>query len=370
MPRTKSRSGGAGTGAEGDPTAAAREAGLRHVSDRKPGLARLRSGSGFRYVDAAGRPVRDPETLRRIKSLAIPPAWRDVWIGPDPDGHLQATGRDERGRKQYRYHPGWRQARDESKYDRLIAFAKALPSIRRQVDADLARPGLSRQKVLAAVVRLLESTMIRVGNAEYARNNRSFGLTTLRDRHVAVEGETLRFRFRGKSGVMHDVELTDRRLARIVRRCQDLPGQELFSYLDGDGQVRDVGSADVNEYLRGVSGRDFTAKDFRTWAGTVLASMALQEYATFDSEAQAKRHVVRAIESVADRLGNTPAVCRKCYVHPAVLESYLDGSLIAYLRRRAARVMTEERSDLRPEEAAVLALLQRRLAEEQTRARR
>jgi DNA topoisomerase-1 len=339
----------------------ARAVGLRYRLDDGPGIRRLGTPARPRHVGPDGRPVRDAETLARIRSLAIPPAWRDVWISPDPDGHLQATGRDEKGRKQYRYHPRWRAARDETKYGRMIAFARALPRLRERVAADLARPGLPREKVLAAVVALLESTLIRVGNDEYARNNGSFGLTTLRDRHVAVDRGTLRFRFKGKSGVRHEIDLADPRLARVVRRCQELPGQELFQYRDEAGAVRDVTSADVNAYLREIAGEAFTAKDFRTWTGTVLAAMALQEYEAFDGEAQAKRHIVRAIEAVAERLGNTPSVCRKCYVHPAVLEGYLDGDLVAALRQRAKAEAA--RGDLKPEEAAVLALLRRRLAD-------
>lgn len=350
-----------------DPTTDARAAGLRHVNDEKPGIRRVRRGRGFGYRDPAGAPVRDRATLDRIRALAIPPAWTDVWICPTPDGHIQATGRDARGRKQYRYHQRWRQVRDEAKYDRMLAFARALPRIRRRVARDLARPGLPREKVLAAVVRLLETTSIRVGNAEYARINHSFGLTTLRDCHAKVSGPTIRFRFRGKHGIVHESDLNDRRLARIVQRCRDLPGQELFQYLDESGNVHDVGSADVNDYLRSVGGREFTAKDFRTWVGTVLALLALQEFETFDSQVQARKNIVRAIESVAERLGNTPAVCRKCYVHPALLDAYLDGTLLDALERRASRVMTESLAKLKPEEAAVLALLQRRLAAEPRR---
>lgn len=347
-----------------DPAEAARFAGLRYVSDEQPGLRRVRAGRGFLYRDVDGRRVRDPETLRRIRALVIPPAWTDVWICPSPRGHLQATGRDAKGRKQYRYHPSWRAVRDETKYHRMIAFAQALPALRGRVEKDLARPGLPREKVLATVVRLLESTLIRVGNEEYARQNHSFGLTTLRDKHVEIDGHRLRFSFRGKSGVRHDIDLHDRRLARIVRRCRDLPGYELFQYLDDDGRPRTVCSDDVNDYLREIGGQDFTAKDFRTWAGTVLASCALQEFESFDSQAQAKKNVTRAIEQVAMRLGNTRAVCRKCYVHPAVIDSYLDGTLVEVLRQRVEGEMTETLTELRPEEAAVLALLQQRLKQE------
>jgi DNA topoisomerase-1 len=344
-----------------DPLESAQAAGLRYVADTAPGIRRRRVGRSFSYRGADGQLIRDRATLGRIRSLAIPPAWTDVWICPSPRGHLQATGRDARGRKQYRYHPDWHRTRDETKYERLLAFGRALPEIRRRVEADLARPGLPREKVLATVVKLLETTLIRVGNDEYARQNRSFGLTTLKDRHVEIDGATLRFRFRGKSGVTHEVGLRDRRLARVVRRCQELPGQELLQYLDDAGQPRDVGSADVNQYLAEIAG-DFTAKDFRTWAGTVLAARALEEVEAFDSQAQAKKNVVRAIESVAERLGNTPSVCRKCYVHPLVIESYLEGGTRQVVRERIERELAESLPELRPEEAAVMALLRSRLA--------
>jgi DNA topoisomerase I len=351
-----------------DPVDAARGAGLVYVTDAGPGIGRKRAGKAFRYEDPEGRPLRDEESLGRIRALAIPPAWTEVWICPSPRGHIQATGRDAKGRKQYRYHPRWRAARDETKYTRTIAFAGALGPLRRRLGRDLALPGLPRPKVLAAVVRLLETTLIRVGNAEYARRNRSFGLTTLHDRHVAVSGGTARFSFRGKGGIRHTVGLNDRRLAAIIKKCQELPGQELFQYVDDDGDVRDVGSSDVNAYLYEATGRDFTAKDFRTWAGTVLASLALREFEAFDSQAQAKKNIVRAIEGVAERLGNTPTVCRKCYIHPAVIDSYLEGSLLDTLRRRAES-MAEGLRDLRPEEAAVLTLLRQRLARERARDR-
>ncbi len=341
---------------------AARAAGLRYVHDYAPGIRRVCSGKSFRYVGPDGKAVRDPEVLRRIRSLVIPPAWTDVWICPSANGHLRATGRDSRGRKQYRYHPRWREVRDETKYDKVIAFAQALPRIRARVEHDLALPGLDRDKVLATVVRLLETTLIRVGNDEYARQNRSFGLTTMQDRHVQINGAEVRFQFRGKSGIRHAIDLHDRRLARIIKRCQDVPGEELFQYVDGHGRPHDIGSADVNEYLRAVTGQDFTAKDFRTWAGTVLAARALQEVAAFDSKAQAKRNIVKAIETVAKRLGNTRTVCRNCYVHPAVIDSYLDGSLLETLRKRAAQEMSRSLENLQPEEAAVLAFLQERLA--------
>ncbi len=343
------------------PVVSAKAAGLRYVTGEGPGLSRIRKGKGFAFLDGEGKRLRDPDDLARIKSLAIPPAWTEVWICPRADGHLQATGRDARGRKQYRYHPRWRAVRDESKYDRMMAFAGALPEIRKRTDADLARPGLPREKVLAAVVRLLETTLIRVGNEEYARANKSFGLTTMRDRHVRVGKKSVRFEFKGKSGVEHEIDLADPRLARIVGRCRDLPGQELFQYLDEDGQARTIDSADVNAYLREVAGREFTAKDFRTWAGTVLASLALREFEAFDSQTQAKKNIVQAIENVAERLGNTPSVCRKCYVHPEVIESYLDGSMLRTLRQLAEQEIADGLGGLKPEEAAVVALLQQRL---------
>jgi DNA topoisomerase-1 len=307
----------------------ARAAGLRHVSDAAPGIARRLARRRFLYVHPKGRAVRDAATLARIRTLAIPPAWRAVWICCRADGHLQATGRDARGRKQYRYHRRWREVRDETKYGRIPAFARALPAIHRRVGRDLARHGLPREKILATVVRLLETTLIRVGNEEYARDNDSFGLTTLRARQVKVNGSKVRFQFRGKSGVEHAIELEDRRMAAIVRRVRELPGQELFQYLDEDGAQRSIGSADVNAYLKEISGEDFTSKEFRTWAGTVLAARALARLGAFDSQAQAKRNVVTAVEAVAGLLGNTAAVCRKCYIHPAVIESYLEGRLDA-----------------------------------------
>jgi DNA topoisomerase-1 len=345
------------------PLDSAAAAGLRYVSDARPGIRRKRSGRHFRYVGADGQPIRDPAVLQRIKALAIPPAWTDVWICPSPNGHIQATARDAKGRKQYRYHPRWQAVRDETKYERTLAFGQALPSIREQTERHLDLPGLPREKVLATVVRLLETTLIRVGNDEYARQNHSFGLTTMRDRHVSVDGGKIRFHFLGKSGKRHTVEMHDRRLARIVRRCRDIPGQELFQYYDEAGERRDVTSGDVNAYLREITGEDFTAKDFRTWAGTVLAAWALREFEAFDSETQAKRNVVQAIERVAERLGNTPAVCRRCYVHPAVLDAYLDGSLVDHLKDQVEDELADSLSKLPPEEAAVLVFLQRRLAD-------
>jgi DNA topoisomerase I len=341
------------------PPEAAAAAGLRYALDEGPGLTRARAGKGFTYRDVQGRTIRDASQLARIRSLAIPPAWTDVWISAAATGHIQATGRDAKGRKQYRYHPRWRAARDETKYQRLMAFARLLPLIRARVDRDLARDGLTREKVIATVVRLLEATLIRVGNEEYARQNRSYGLTTMRNGHASVSGERVRFRFRGKSGRDHVVDMRDRRLSRIVKRCQDLPGQQLFQYVDEQGGRRAIESADVNAYLREVTGGDFTAKDFRTWSGTVLAAWALHELAPATPKTPVKRNVVRAIESVSARLGNTVAVCRKCYVHPAVVDAYLDGSLGATL---SARLSAESRrTGLPAEEARVLRLLARRL---------
>jgi DNA topoisomerase-1 len=301
-------------------------AGLRYVSDHDPGITRRKSGTGFSYRRPDGGPIDEP-TLDRIRHLAIPPAWTDVWICPDPRGHIQATGRDQKGRKQYRYHDRWRHVRDENKYDRLIAFGRALPRLRARVERDLGQRGLHRDKVLAAVVRLMEITLIRVGNEEYAKQNKSFGLTTLRDQHARIRGAQAVFEFRGKSGKMHRTGLRDRRLARIVKACQDLPGQRLFQYIDDDGQPRAVESADVNAYLREALGEDFSAKDFRTWAGTVNAARALAMAPDCASAAEAKRHVSTCIKAVAGLLGNTPAVCRSAYIHPVVLTAYADGVL-------------------------------------------
>ena len=311
----------------------AEAAGLRYVCDTADGIRRVRHGSGFRYVHPAGGTVRDSVTLTRIRALAIPPAWSAVWIAARADAHLQATGRDARGRKQYRYHPRWREIRDETKFGRMADFARALPAIRRRVRRDLARPGLPREKALAAVVRLLETTLMRVGNLEYARQNDSFGLTTLRSHQVRVRGPRMKFRFRGKSGVYHDIELADPRLARIVRRMQDLPGEELVQYRDESGGTHRIDSADVNAYLKDITGRDFTSKDFRTWNGTVLAARALRRLPACTSLGEGRRNVAQAIAAVAKQLGNTQAVCRKCYVHPAVIDGYLDGSLAPRLAR-------------------------------------
>ncbi len=352
-----------------DPAASADEAGLRYVSDAMPGIRRRRAGKGFVYSGPDGDRLTDENRIAEIKALAIPPAWTDVWISPVRRGHIQATGRDARGRKQYRYHPRWRAVRDEAKYGRLIEFARALPRIRRRTDRDLRRRGVPREKVLALVVRLLEATLIRVGNDEYARENRSYGLSTMRDRHVEVRGATLRFNFRGKGGKEHDIDVRDERLARIVRQVQELPGQSLFQYIDADGGRQEVTSGDVNAYLREISGEDFTAKDFRTWAGTVAAAMALEEFSEIDDDAGRKRAIVQAVETVAELLGNTPTVCRACYVHPDVLDAYLDGSFVEALAERARGVGRGAHA-LRAPEAAVLGLLQARLERERRSRRR
>ena len=335
---------------------AAEDAGLRYVSDEQPGYTRKKSGNDFEYFDAESKPIRDEQRLLRIKRLAIPPAWTDVWICPSPTGHIQATGRDARRRKQYLYHERWREIRDETKYDRMLSFAEKLPQIRKRVRDDLNLRGLQREKVLATIVRLLELTFIRVGNPEYARANKSFGLTTMQNRHVDVKGSRLRFRFRGKSGRVHDVDLNDRRIAKTIAKLQDLPGQELFQYVGDDGEIRDITSQDVNAYLREITGEDFTAKDFRTWAGTVLAGIALNAVGAFSTKKQAKKNVRDAISAVAGVLGNTAAICRKCYVHPAIVEAYLNGKPIAGLNGATPDV------DLRTGERAVLKFLRRQLS--------
>ena len=337
-------------------------AGLNYTSDEKPGITRKGSTpADFTYHDTAGKRIKDEATLTRIRKLAIPPAYTDVWISPDANGHLQATGRDGRKRKQYRYHADWRQVRDDTKYARLMEFGKALPSLREKLSKDMGLPGLSRQKVLAAVVRLLETTLIRIGNEEYEKQNKSFGLTTLKDRHVKVDGGKVRFKFLGKSKVNHDITLSDRRLATIVKKCRDIPGQALFQYYDEEGQRHSIGSADVNAYLHEVTGQDFTAKDFRTWAGTVLATLALQAFEMADSATAAKHNIVEAVKNVSQRLGNTPSVCRKCYIHPAVLDSYLEGTLLDSLRQKTHAALADMEG-LKAEEGAVLAFLAGRLA--------
>jgi DNA topoisomerase-1 len=333
---------------------------LRYVSDERPGYTRKAKGDDFEYFDTEGKAIRDEQRLLRIKRLAIPPAWTDVWICPLPNGHIQATGRDVRKRKQYRYHDRWREARDENKYDRIAGFAAALPKIRRRVAKDIKLPGLQRNKVLATVVQLLERTFIRIGNEEYARENKSFGLTTMKDRHVDVKGSTLRFRFRGKSGKDHEVDVTDRHIAKIISKLQDLPGQDLFQYVDDDGEVRDIKSQDVNEYLREITGEHFSAKDFRTWAGTVLAAIELNAQEKFETNKQAKSNIKAAICAVATLLGNTPAICRKCYVHPRILENYLAGNSIEGLKKRAEEELETANIDIRTAEAAVLKFLRKR----------
>jgi DNA topoisomerase I len=344
-----------------DPKEAAEDAGLIYVSDEERGLSRGRAGEGFRYLKPNGDPVTDEATLDRVRRLAIPPAWTDVWICTRANGHLQATGRDARGRKQYRYHPQFREVRESTKYEHMLEFARALPAIRARIAEHMSLRGLSREKVLATVVHLLESTLIRVGNDDYAKENKSYGLTTLRNPHVSVNGSELRFRFKGKSGKTWKLQVKDRRIAKIVKACQDLPGQKLFEYLDENGEAREVTSADVNAYLKEITGTDITAKDFRTWAGTVMAALALQEFQTFDSQAAAKKNLRAAIESVATRLGNTPTICRKCYIHPEILSSYAEGALLLEIKHQVEEELREDLSSLKPEEAAVLGLLEARL---------
>jgi DNA topoisomerase-1 len=338
-----------------DAVESADAAGLRYVSDTGPGIRRKRAGRGFSYIAPDGSVIRDPAELRRIRALAIPPAYTDVWISPSPRGHIQATGRDARGRKQYRYHPRWREVRDATKFGRMLAFSMALPAIRERVDHDLALSGLPRERVLATIVRLLESTGIRVGNEEYARTNRSFGLTTLRNRHVEISGSRISFEFRGKSGKTVSCDLSDRRVARILQRCQEIPGEELFQYLDEDGKRQSIDSGDVNDYLREISGQDFTAKDFRTWAGTMLAAQAFQELGTAAADTETKKNILTTIDQVAERLNNTRAVCRKYYIHPAILEGYGAGTLLEALERTAS---TNGHGGLPAEEAAVIRVLE------------
>ncbi len=343
-------------------------AGLVFVNDGDPGISRSKPNTLFRYTRADGRIVRDTGMLNRIRLLAIPPAWTEVWICPSPKGHIQATGRDARGRKQYIYHPDWIATRDEAKYHRLLEFARTLPRIRRTVKRHMGKRGLRRDKVLATVVHLLQTTLIRVGNQEYARNNQSFGLSTLQDKHVSFSGGEMRFKFRGKTGKAWRLKVSDRRVAKIVKSCQELPGQHLFQYEDDDGTISQVTSSDINGYLRDISNAEVTAKDFRTWAGTVLAAMALREFDEVDSETAAKRNVKAAIAAVAARLGNTPTICRKCYVHPEVLESYVDGSLADAIGQKVKQEI-RGLSSLSAEEAATLALLQNRLKKRRAGAR-
>jgi DNA topoisomerase-1 len=344
-----------------DPRDAAESAGLRYVSDEQPGIRRRKAGKGFTFVKPDGSKVTDEATLKRIKTLAVPPAWTDVWICPHANGHIQATGRDAKGRKQYRYHTRFREVRDGTKYEHMMAFAQALPAIRAKLKEHMALRGLPREKVLATVVNLLETTLIRIGNDDYVKQNKSYGLTTLRNKHVEVDGAALRFNFKGKSGKAWNLQVKDRRIAKIVRACQELPGQELFQYVDEDGVQRDVTSADVNAYLKEITGTDISAKDFRTWAGTVLAAMALKEFETFDSDAKAKKNVRAAIEHVASKLGNTPTICRKCYIHPEIMSSYVEGSLLLEVKKEVEAELRDDLAGLKPEEAAVLSLLEARL---------
>ncbi len=340
-----------------DPAAAAKAAGLRYVTDAKPGITREKAGDHYTYTHPNGTPVTDEPTLARIKSLVIPPAYENVWICPLPNGHLQATGRDARGRKQARYHPHWREVRDETKYERMLLFGDALPKIRMQVDHDLALHGLPRPKVLATIVRLIETTFIRVGNEEYARTNKSYGLTTMNTEHAAVHGSTITFDFQGKSGVHHTIDLQNKRLAKIVKKIQDLPGHELFQYVDHENNTHHIHSEDVNHYLHDITGEHFTAKDFRTWAGTVLAAMLLREYEPYTTQSQAKKNVVEAIKSVSQRLGNTPSVCRKCYVHPAVLEGYFSGAMLGAIEAEVTEEVETQLHALRSEELSLLQML-------------
>ncbi|MEW6493417.1 MAG: DNA topoisomerase IB [Cyanobacteriota bacterium] len=346
-----------------DPVESAKTAGLRYVTDDSPGICRQRRGKGFSYIGVDGKRLTDKSEIKRIDSLVIPPAWNDVWICPIANGHLQATGRDAKGRKQYRYHPHWCTVRSQTKFNRMIPFSAALPVIREQINRDLAHKGLPREKVLATAVRLLETTHIRIGNAEYAQENKTFGLTTLRNRHVDVTSTTIHFHFKGKSGVKHDIELRDRKLARIIKRCQDIPGYELFQYVDNEGQRHSISSEDVNNYLREITGEDFTAKDFRTWAGTVLAARELKQMPPFESQTQAKKNVAQAIKAVAKELGNKPATSRKYYVHPAIIDAYLEGTLGEMLEEYSNSTSDDSPYNLSSEERAVVAILERSLTD-------
>ncbi|HLJ17634.1 MAG TPA: hypothetical protein VKV15_24270 [Bryobacteraceae bacterium] len=342
-----------------DTVASAKAAGLRYVTPDSPGILRKRAGKGFRYIGPDGKPVRDKATLDRIRSLVIPPAWESVWICPLANGHLQAVGRDARGRKQYRYHPQYRQIRDQTKFARMLAFGAALGQIRRRVEEDLASPGLTQRKVLATIVRLLDETCVRIGNEEYAKSNDSYGLTTLHDEHADIQGDKLRLRFRGKSGQEHDITLRDRRLAKIVKQCQDLPGEELFQYKTETGEYVKVDSADVNDYLREITGEEFTAKDFRTWHGTGLAAQQLTELGPARTEAEIKRNIVAAVKETANKLGNRPATCRAYYIHPAVFLSYSEQTIFTFLRESAVTSNgAAEARMLRREELALLRLIE------------
>ncbi len=348
-----------------DPRESAAEAGLRYVTAAGPGIRRVRVGKSFRYLAPDGRPLREPKHRERIRTLVIPPAWRDVWICPTANGHLQAVGWDAKGRKQYRYHPQYRAVRDQAKFSRMIAFGTVLSLIRRGVQRDLARSGLPKEKVLATVVHLLETACVRIGNDEYARENESFGLTTLRNRHVSIAGAKLQFRFRGKSGLEHTIELTNARLARIVKQCQDLPGYDLFEYVDAGGNVCRISSEDVNRYIRDLAGQDFTAKDFRTWAGTVFATRELADAGPPRNASMAKRTIVSAIKRVAHKLGNRPATCRKYYIHPALIEAYANGSLFPVMEQGEQQQSAYAGLGLQPEEYAVMVIVaeyQERLA--------
>jgi DNA topoisomerase I len=350
-----------------EPVEAAHAAGLRYFTDARPGIRRTRAGKHFSYIAPDGERVHDQTTLTRIRSLAIPPAWTDVWICPSPNGHIQATGRDAKRRKQYRYHPRWREVRDETKYTRMIAFAETLPIIRDATDRELSLRPLTRQKVLATVIQLLDATAIRVGNEEYARENQTFGLTTLRTDHVEVQGSEIHFHFRGKSGKEHVVDVRDRRLARAIHRLQDLPGQDVFQYIDTDGELRLVDSGDVNDYLRQITGENFTAKDFRTWHGTVRVAEGLYAVGSFGSEREANHNVVQAIEDAATHLGNTPSICRKSYVHPAVIDAYMDGSLVPTFDQVYGQANGDPIPGLYPDEVATLAVLRQQMERERDR---
>ena len=340
-----------------NPAEVAKSVGLRYVSDTSPGIGRKRAGKHFSYIGLDSKPIRNPKELERIKSLGIPPAWTNVWICPRPNGHIQATGRDAKGRKQYRYHPRWREVRDATKYDRMIAFGEALPLIRKQTSHDMSLPGFPYEKVVATVVQLLDATLIRVGNEEYARENNTFGLTTLRSDHVDVSGSEIEFNFRGKRGKEHTIGVKDVRLAKIVKRCQELPGHELFQYYDDDKILRTIESDDVNEYLQKITDQNFTAKDFRTWGGTVVATRTLEKLDAFESETQAKKNVVQAIKAASAELANTPAICRKCYVHPGIIDAYMNGSLLNFLKLHSEKELAASADGLRPDEAVVLAFL-------------
>ncbi len=349
-----------------EPPQSAKAAGLRYVTDDRPGIRRVKRRNAFGYLGVDGKPVTDETELARIRKLAIPPAYSNVWISPDPRGHLQATGRDARGRKQYRYHARWREVRDETKFDRMIAFAKALPTIRAAVGRDLARPGLPREKVLATVVSLLEATMIRVGNEEYAKQNDSYGLTTMQEDHVRVSGDTLRFTFRGKSGREHKVNLRDRKLARVVRQVRDLPGQELFQYLNDAGEAATISSQDVNDYIREISGDDFTAKDFRTWEGTLACALALASERV-ETKTDGKARVVAAIKAVAERLGNTPAVCKKSYIHPGVIDEFLANGALELVERKTRKAVTPAEHALSTDETRVLSFIEKLITRDESR---